>query len=121
MSVPLKAIIAAVAVFSAVSAQAQLLGPGWEVNIELNQNDLDLIHATVDQRVHGKLVGTVAYWRNPASGNSGSIKLEKKFTVRNQKCEEIEYILHTRKPGTHSEHYHFTSCLQPYGKWKIIG
>ena len=119
MSVPLKAIIAAVVAFSAVSAQAQLLGPGWEANIELTKHDLNLIHAAVDQHVHGKPVGTTVHWSNPASGNSGSIKLEKKLILRNQKCEELAYTIRSDKPGISPEHYHFTSCLQPDGTWKI--
>jgi hypothetical protein len=37
--------------------QAQLLlGPVWESNITLTQDDLDLIHRTVDTQIHGKLV-----------------------------------------------------------------
>ena len=119
MSVSLKAILVAVAAFSAVPAQAQLLGPSWEANIILTPHDLDLIHAAVTDRVHGKPVGTTVFWNDPASGNSGSITLEKKLIIRNQQCEEIAYTIRSSEPGIHTEHYHFTSCLQPDGKWKI--
>src|SRR5271169_2379896 len=56
------------ALMIAATAQAQLL-PTWETHITLTQQDLDMIH--------GKPVGTTASWTNPASGNSGSIRLVK--------------------------------------------
>jgi hypothetical protein len=44
------------------SAQAQLLlGPVWESNITLKQDDLDLIHRTVGTQIHGKPVGTTCF------------------------------------------------------------
>lgn len=100
------------------SAQAQLL-PTWETNIVLTQQDLDMIHSAVTNQVHGKPLGTVASWSNPASGNSGSLKLVKKLVLKNQRCEEVEYTVRSGGSPPYSEHYHLTSCLQPDGTWKI--
>jgi surface antigen len=100
------------------SAQAQLL-PTWESHITLTQQDLDMIRATVTEKIHRKHTGTVATWSNPASGNSGTIKLVKKLILNNQKCEEIEYTVRSGGTPAYSEHYHFTSCRQPDGTWKI--
>ena len=105
-------------VITAASAQAQLL-PTWETHITLTQQDLDMIHSAVTNQVHGKSVGTTASWSNPASGNSGSIRLVKKMARNNQKCENIEYTMNSKGPPVYTEHYHFTSCLQPDGNWKI--
>jgi 17 kDa outer membrane surface antigen len=91
-------------------------GPSWETHIVLTQQDLDMIHAAVTQQVRGKSLGTIVSWSNPASQNSGSIKLVKKLDMRNQKCEVLEYTVRSR---ICVEHYHFTSCLQPDGTWKI--
>ena len=102
-----------------VPAQAQWLGPTWETNIVLTQLDLDMIHAALTQQIHGKAVGTTASWSNPASYNWGSIRLVKKLALRDQQCEELEYTMRTARPEIYSEHYHFTSCLQPDGTWKI--
>jgi surface antigen len=118
MSLPTKMLVAIVFGLIAASAQAQLF-PTWETHITLTQQDLDMIHSTVTNQVHGKPVGTTASWSNPASGNSGSIKLIKKLTRQNQQCEEIEYIARSKGPPVYTEHYHFTSCLQPDGTWKI--
>jgi surface antigen len=73
----------------------------------------------VTNQVHGKPVGTVASWSNPASGNSGSVKLVKKLRRKNQQCEDIEYAVRSGGSPAYFEHYHFTSCLQPDGTWKI--
>ena len=55
--------------------------------------DRGTIRGAVTDQVHGKSVGTIASWHNPASGNSGSIKLVKKLTRKNQQCEDVEYVV----------------------------
>ncbi|MGC2201002.1 MAG: RT0821/Lpp0805 family surface protein [Stellaceae bacterium] len=119
MSLRLKALTPLFAgVMAAASAQARLL-PTWETHIVLTQQDLDMIHSAVTDQVHGKAVGTTAAWSNPASGNSGSIRLVKKMARNNQQCEDIAYMVRSNGPPAYTEHYHFTSCLQPDGNWKI--
>ena len=119
MSLPLKTLVpffAGLLISGAV--QAQLL-PTWETHITLTQQDLDMIHGAVTNQVHGKPIGTKASWSNPASGNSGSVKLLKKLPRANQQCEEIGYTVHSGTTPVYTEHYYFTSCLQPDGTWKI--
>jgi surface antigen len=117
MSLPVKALIPVIGLMAA-SAQAQLL-PTWETHIVLSQQDLDMIHGAVTNQIHGKPAGTAASWSNPASGNSGIVKLDKRLTRKNQQCEEIEYTVRLGGPPVYTEHYHFTSCLQSDGTWKI--
>jgi surface antigen len=119
MSPSLKVVIPSVAGFMiAVSAQAQLLLT-WESHIILSQQDLDMIHGAVTNQVHGKTAGTAAPWSNPASGNSGPIRLVKKLARQNQQCEDIEYTVRSGGRPIYTEHYRLTSCLQPDGTWKI--
>ena len=119
MSVSVKTLVPFIAGFMIVgAAQAQLL-PTWETHVTLTQQDLDMIHNAVSNQIHGKPVGATALWSNPASGNSGFIKLGKKLSRKSQQCEEIEYTVRSSGPSVYSEHYHFTSCLQPDGTWKI--
>jgi hypothetical protein len=100
-------------------APAQLMiGPAWESNITLTQGDLDLIHRTVDAEIHGKPVGATASWRNPETGNAGTIKLLRKFRKGSLHCEQVPYTLTTTKKAVEPEHYVFNSCLTPEG-WKI--
>jgi surface antigen len=100
------------------SVQAQYL-PGWESQIVLTQQDFDMIHDALKNGIHGKPVGTTASWSNPTTGNSGSIKLVKKLVLNKQKCEELAYTIRSGGPPSHTEHLHFTSCLQPDGTWKL--
>jgi|SRR5215831_11495903 len=118
MSLPIKTLAVTAVLTMAASAEAQLF-PTWETHITLTQQDLDMIHSAVNDQVHGKPVGTTATWSNPTSGNSGSIRLIKKLVRKKQQCEEIEYIARSKGPPVYTEHYHFTSCLQPDGTWKL--
>jgi surface antigen len=117
---PIKPLVFVVVALANPAAQAQLLGPSFESNITLTREDLDTMRQTVTQQIHGKPVGTTASWSNPASRNSGTIKLLKKFTAKNMHCEEIGYTLVTTANNVSPEHYVFDSCLQPDGSWKIL-
>ena len=58
MSSSLRVIVVCAALVTWLPAQAQFLGFGLETNVELTKQDLEIIHHTVDERVHGKPVGT---------------------------------------------------------------
>jgi len=120
MSIPIKPLVLVVAALTSAAAEAQLLGPSFESNITLTREDLDMLRQTVTQQIHGKPVGTAASWSNPSSKNSGTIKLLKKFTARNMRCETIGYTLTTTASAVSPEHYELNSCLQPDGSWKIL-
>jgi surface antigen len=100
------------------SAAGQML-PTWNTQIVLSKKDLALIHSVVTNQVHGEPVGTAAHWTNPISGNSGSVRLMKKLTRNDQRCEKIEYIVTSRRPTVYTETYDLTSCLQRDGTWKL--
>jgi surface antigen len=117
MSMPIKVVVLIAALFASLPSRAQGLFLGFESNIALKRSDINLIHRTVDQNVHGKPVGTTAYWSNPNTGNWGTIKLQKRYTEGGQRCEEVKYTL--MAIGVSPEHYVLDSCLQPDGTWKI--
>jgi len=118
MAIPIKPIVLVLVGLAGGPAQAQILGWTWESNIELNQDDINMIHQTVGQQVHCKAVGATASWSNPSSGNSGTIKLLKKYRYRNMQCEQVQYTFQTVRRTTNPEHYVLNSCLTPQG-WKI--
>ena len=78
-----------------------------------------MIRGAVTNQVHGKPVGTTASWSNPGSGNSGSIKLAKKRILEEPAMRRPRIYGALIGPPGYTEHYHFTSCLQPDGTWKI--
>jgi surface antigen len=120
MPKPIKLLVFILAALASPTAQAQLLGPSFESNITLTREDLDMMRQTVAQQIHGKPVGTTASWSNPDSKNSGTVKLLKKFTARNMRCETLGYTLVTTARAVSPEHYEFNSCLQPDASWKIL-
>jgi surface antigen len=118
MSLYRKALLPTIAgLMVAGAVQAQLLST-WESHITLTQEDMEMIHNAVTNQIHGKSVGTAASWTNPASQNSGSIRLVKKLVRKGQQCEDIDYMVRSGAP-VYTEHYHLTSCLQPDGTWKL--
>ena len=119
MFMPIKPFVLVVAALASPMAQAQFLGSGFESNVTLTKEDLGMLRQTVTQQIHGKPVGTTASWSNPSSKNSGTIKLLKKFTAGNMRCETLGYTLMTTAMAASPEHYELNSCLQPDGTWKI--
>jgi hypothetical protein len=49
----------------------------------------------------------------------GSSSWVRNLLAKNQQCENIEYTVRSSGTPVYTEHYHFTSCLQPDGTWKI--
>jgi len=112
--------VCAALVTTCLPVQAQFLGSGIEANVELTKQDLDIIHHTVNEQVHGKPVGTTAKWSNPESRNSGKIELVRKFTRNGQHCETLDYRLVTKRRPVGPQHYRLNTCLQPDGQWRLI-
>jgi len=105
--------------FALNPAQAQMLGPAWETNVTLTRADLDMIKAGLAQQIHNKRLGASTSWRNPESGNSGSMALLKIFARQGQRCEQIEYRMSPPEKAMPSDRFVLTSCLQPDGTWKL--
>ena len=99
-------------------AKAQMaFGRQWETSVSLSQSDMDMIKATLAQRIHGQQVGATASWSNPATSNSGTITLLRIFQRQGQRCEQIDYQMASTGGG--SDRYDLVSCLQPDGAWKL--
>ena len=119
MSMPSRAIVAAMLLFVSLPAEAQFLGPGMKSNIELTKRDLAIMRGLVDTKICGRSVGATASWSNPDSGNYGTVTLVRKYSANGRPCESIGYTLATRKMPVAPEHYRLNSCLQPNGQWRI--
>ncbi len=119
MAKPIRVIVFFVVVVAWLPVKAQFLGFGFESKIELTKQDLDIMHRTVDEQVHGKPIGTIASWSNADSGNYGTIKLAKRYTLNGRSCETVRYTLATHRMPVTPEHYVLESCLMPDGTWKI--
>jgi surface antigen len=113
------AIIGLLAGVLAGPAAAQMLGPTWETDIVLTKGDYEAIDRTLERAVHGRAVGTVAMWRNPSTGHSGTLELMRKFKRSGQRCERIDYTIRGDGRGGPIQHWVFDSCRQPDGSWKL--
>jgi surface antigen len=100
-------------------AAAQLMGPLWETNVTLTRADLDMIRATLAQKIHGHPAGTTARWRDAASGNSGKITLLRVLEQNGERCEVIQYHNYPPQTWRPNDHFTLTSCRQPDGSWKL--
>lgn len=111
------------AILIAGGARAQGFTRGWDTPTPLTDTDRAIIRSTVERQIHGKPVGTVVNWRNPAGGHSGTITLLGKSTRQGMPCERIRYQL--MEPGSAQQRrqqhglYVFNSCRLPDGSWKL--
>jgi surface antigen len=121
MSPVLKLALALVLSLALQPAHAQLLGPMgtlWDTYVTLTQSDMNLIRNVVNQQIHNKRPGTSIVWKNPESGNSGTVTLVSAFARQGRRCEQIEYRM-SPPQGTPSDRFVLTSCVQPDGSWKL--
>lgn len=119
MSIPVRAAIMMLAGLWAGPVAAQMLGPTWETDIVVTKGDFAMLLRTLDDGVHGRAIGTVAVWRNPSTGHSGTIELMGEFRRSGRRCERIDYTISGGAGGPPSQHWVFDTCLQPDGSWKF--
>lgn len=84
-----------------------------------NRSDLDMIKSGLAQQIHHRAAGTSVSWRNPESGNSGSVTPLRVFSRQGQRCEAIEYRMSSADRGHPSDRFVLTSCRQADGNWKL--
>ena len=102
-------------------ANAQGLGPMgslWDTYVTLTRGDLDMIRSVLGQQIHNQKAGASASWKNPESGNYGTVTLLGAFSRQGHRCERIEYRM-SPPQGTPSDRFTLTSCQQADGSWKL--
>lgn len=91
---------------------------GREIGAALDAVDQSLAGQAA-QRAYGAPVGERITWRNPQSGNSGTIvPLRDGYIPTGAFCREFQQILSV---GNQTEQAFSTACRQPNGAWKITG
>jgi len=64
-------------------------------------------------------VGSVEYWANPKTGNSGVVTIARVFERNGMPCREIVHRIKLVREGEQT--YHFNRCRVATGEWKLIG
>jgi surface antigen len=103
------------------SVEAQLMplmktyaGPG------LSKDDLNRLRAASSRLYEGRSIGTVERWRNPDTGNSGSVTLARSFEFNGMPCRSLDYSIRYAKSPATPGRYSLSWCKTSTGEWKTV-
>ncbi len=88
----------------------------------LDDESLERLHAATARLYDGRSIGNVERWRNPDTGDAGSVKLLGKSTLKGMPCRRMAYMIQPKHASTSPEHmqnYVMTWCKTASGDWKI--
>lgn len=93
-------------------------GLGHEVGSSLDKADMGYYNRTSQHALETAQPGESLPWRNPESGNSGTITPSNYYkTADNQYCREYNQTITV---GGRTERGYGTACRQPDGTWQIV-
>jgi surface antigen len=104
----------------AATAAGTLIGAllGSEVGKSLDRADQQYMTKTTQRTLEDTPSGTTASWRNPDSGNYGTVTPEPAYqTTSGQYCREFQQ---TVTVNGETQRAYGTACRQPDGSWKIV-
>lgn len=104
-------------VATAVGAVAGALAGGF-IGQQLDQADKERAERTYQSALESSPIGRTAQWKNPDSGNYGSITPTRTYQSNGQHCREFQQTIVV---GGKSQQAYGTACRQPDGSWKIMG
>ncbi len=91
---------------------------GNEIGRSLDNADRAAMSQTTQQSLEASPSGRATSWRNPDSGNSGTVTPQPAYkTSSGQYCREFQQ---TVTIGGRTEEAYGTACRQPDGTWKIV-
>jgi surface antigen len=90
---------------------------GGYVGKKLDDHDKQMLAATSQRAFESNRTGQTSTWRNPDSGNSGSITPTKTYEASSgQYCREYQQTIVV---GGEKQQAYGTACRQPDGSWKV--
>ncbi len=91
---------------------------GGEVGRSLDRADRLAMGRTTQRALETQPSGTTTTWRNPDTGNSGTVTPRPAVqTASGEQCREFQQ---TVTVGGRTEEAYGTACRQPDGTWKIV-
>ena len=92
---------------------------GADIGKSLDRADRLEMQRTTQGALEKSKSGRVSTWRNPDSGNSGTVTARPVFkNASGQYCREYQQTITV---GGKTESAYGTACRQPDGSWKIVG
>ena len=100
-------------------AAGTLLGAalGHSIGASLDKADMAYYNQTSQNALETGRTGTQASWRNPDSGNSGTITPTRTYEANGTYCREYTQTINV---GGRMEEGHGRACRQADGTWQII-
>ena len=83
----------------------------------MTQEDRDLYKRTLDEALNNVTVGETKEWKNPETGNFGSVKVIKDFSRHESACRRVETFAQTKQ---HKNRARWNFCKQSSGEWKVV-
>jgi surface antigen len=91
---------------------------GSAIGDALDQRDKELAMKAAQQSLEGQRSGSTKSWKNPDSGNSGTLTPTRTYQDGSGRyCREYRQ---TVTVGGKSEEAFGTPCRQPDGNWKVL-
>lgn len=91
---------------------------GNTLGAQMDENDKLKMQSTSNNALENSKSGYTTHWRNPDSGNKGTITPNKTYQASNgQYCREYSQSITV---GNKTQQGYGTACRQPDGSWKII-
>ena len=91
---------------------------GSEIGRSLDNADRQAMQQTTNEALESQPSGNTSTWRNPDSGNSGTVTPQPSYqNATGQYCREYEQTITV---AGKTEAAYGTACRQPDGSWKIV-
>lgn len=97
-----------------------LVPPLGAKNNALTADDMSRMHAAAERLYQGRSIGTVERWRNPDTGNAGSVRLLRRFEGRGMPCWRMQYVIRFERTQADSHPYAINWCRTAGGEWKML-
>jgi surface antigen len=116
------------ATLRAVAAAACLLAAPatWSANLwfiedtplgTMTHEDRQMYKSALDDALTSGAVGETKAWKNPETGNFGSVKVIKDFSRQESACRRVETFAQTKQIKNRAR---WNFCRQPSGEWKVV-
>jgi surface antigen len=89
---------------------------GSTIGQSMDERDRQRMQEANQRALERSKTGQTSSWKNPDSGNSGSIKTTRTFQNSGQYCREYTQTLTV---GGKTEQGYGTACRQPDGSWQV--
>ena len=94
-------------------------GIGHSIGSSLDRADMQYYNQTSQRALETGVSGQALPWRNPDSGNYGTVTPQKPYrTSEGQYCREFQNKITV---GGQTQSGYGTACRQPDGSWQIVG